>query len=71
MKTPLLDGIQKYAVSGLMMGLGGLGAGVFGVPYLKKKYMGIHPETQQLLEEGDPNYGRAPIMPTRFFRPVQ
>lgn len=55
--TPILDGIQKHAISKLMLGLGAFGAGAIGVPMLKKKYMGVHPETQQLLEQGDPNYG--------------
>lgn len=57
MKTPLLDGIQKHAVSKPMWALGGIAAGAIGLPMLKKKYMGVHPETQQLLEQGDPNYG--------------
>ena len=72
MKTPLLDGITKQAIGKPMMLLGGIGIGALGIPALKKKYMGIHPETQQLLEEGDPYYGRpAPISPSRFFRPVR
>lgn len=72
MKTPLLDGITKQAIGRPMMLLGGIGIGALGIPALKKKYMGINPETQQLLEEGDPYYGRqAPISPSRFFRPVR
>ena len=59
MKTPLLDGIQKNAAKKIVWGLGGLAAGAFGVPWFKKKFMGVRPETKQLLEQGDPNYGQS------------
>ena len=67
MKTPLLDGIEKEAANKLIWGLGGLAAGVFGVPYLKKKYLGVRPATQRRFEQGDPQYGmrRAQIIQTR------
>ena len=67
MSTPLLDGIEKTAANKLIWGLGGLAAGAFGVPWFKKKFMGVHPETQQRLEQGDPNYGQ-PNMPMPLYR---
>ncbi len=64
MRTPILDGIQKQAAGKLMWGIGGLAAGVFGVPMFKSKFMGVKPETRQRLEQGDPNYGtQSPRMP--------
>jgi len=63
-KTPLLNGIKKQAANKLMWSLGAFGAGALGVPWFKKKYMGVYPETLQQYEQGDPNYGvHSPRMP--------
>jgi hypothetical protein len=62
LKTPLLDEIPKCAASKLMWGLGGLGVGAFGFPWFKNKFMGVRPETRQLLEQGNPNF--MPPQPT-------
>ena len=61
MQTPMLEGIKKTAFNKFLWGLGsGLGLGVFGIPWFKKNYMGIRPETIQTLNQGDPTYGQIP-----------